>query len=369
VKALMSGKAWLLLLISAVTAASVASGVVLAAAAKADFSLSATPSSQSVQQGQTTTFTVNESVSNGFASGVQLSVSGLPSGATGVFSPTQLTKGTTTATLSVSTSTTTPTGTTNGIVITGKSDALVHTASISLSVTPKATPSFTISASPSANTILPANTATYQVSVIGGGGFSGSVTLSVLGTLPGGMSASFSPASVTPGHTSTFTVTTKKNVATGSYTLTIAANASGQPQQTASVALNVSPTGKDFTITGSNFSGIAPGTTIPLDLSITNPNNLAISVSNVTVSVQSVSKAAGVPSSLPCSTGDYVVTQFATYPFTVAAGQTVKLSTIVGAGHPELLPSIGMPNSNTINQDGCRGATVTLAYTGAGQGA
>ncbi len=70
------------------------------------FSLSVTPTSQTVVQGGFTTYTVTRTGS--FVGTVTLSVTGLPSGASGVFNPNGTTG--TSSTLTVTTSTTTPTG-------------------------------------------------------------------------------------------------------------------------------------------------------------------------------------------------------------------------------------------------------------------
>src|SRR4051812_26045089 len=178
--------------------------------------------------------------------------------------------------------------------------------------------------------MLPGDTAIYQVNVAGSGGFTGNVALSVLGSLPAGMVASFSPSSVTPGHSLTMTVTTKNNTTSGNYTLTVAGNSADQSQQTTSVGLNLDATGKSFSIAGPSFSSVAPGVSVPLDLSITNPNSQPLNVTNLTVTVQSVTKAAGVDPSLSCTTADYVVTQYGgSYPLTVApAPPAVMLSTL-----------------------------------------
>jgi len=192
--------------------------------------------------------------------------------------------------------------------------------------------------------------------------------LSTVGTLPTGMTASFAPTSVTPGHSSVMTVTTKNNTPSGNYTLTIAGDSADQPQQTTTVCLDLSGTGKSFAISGPSFSDIAPGVTLPLDIAIANPNNQPLNVTNLTVTVQSVTKAAGVDPSLSCTAADYVLTQYSgTYPLAVNAGApAAKLSVLDPvATH---LPTIGMNNSSTADQDGCRGATVVLGFTGAGQG-
>src|SRR5437588_5297654 len=74
-----------------------------------DFSVSATPSSQNVTQGNGTSYTVNVASSGGFTGTVGVSLSGLPQGATATFNPTSImTSGS--STLSVSTLSSTPAG-------------------------------------------------------------------------------------------------------------------------------------------------------------------------------------------------------------------------------------------------------------------
>jgi PKD repeat protein len=179
-----------------------------------DFSISASPSSQTVFAGNPTTYSATVTMNTGFSGTVDLSVSGLPSGATGSFSPTSLsTSGT--STLTVSTSTSTPGGTYQ-LSIKGTSGNVTHTATVTLVVTGD----FTISASPSSVTVSKNGIATYTVTVGALPGFSSIVTLSAAG-LPKQATPKFTPASITKQGTSTFTVDTRKQVARGSYVLTI----------------------------------------------------------------------------------------------------------------------------------------------------
>lgn len=86
-------------------------------AALADFSVAATPSSQTVQAGGSTTYAVTVSSSGGtFSSPVALTVNGLPTGATGSFSASPVTPGSTGAnsTLTVQTAATTTQTARNG---------------------------------------------------------------------------------------------------------------------------------------------------------------------------------------------------------------------------------------------------------------
>jgi len=100
-----------------------------------DFSLSATPASQSVVQGAGTTYTVTVTPTNGFNSSVSLRVSGLPVGATATFSPNPFTS---TSTLSVATTVSTPVGS-YPLTITGTSGSLTRTTTVTLVVTAVAT--------------------------------------------------------------------------------------------------------------------------------------------------------------------------------------------------------------------------------------
>jgi subtilisin-like proprotein convertase family protein len=101
-----------------------------------DFTISATPASQTVTQGGSTSYTATVTSVNGFSSATTLSVSGLPSGASAGFSPNPVTPpagGSTGSTLSVTTAAGTPAGTYT-LTITGTSGALSHSTTVTLAV-------------------------------------------------------------------------------------------------------------------------------------------------------------------------------------------------------------------------------------------
>ena len=184
-----------------------------------DFSLSASPSTQTIVQGTGTSYTVTVTPSGGFTGAVSFSLSGLPSGASANFNPASV-NGSGTSTLSVSTSTTTPAGS-YPLTITGTSGALVHTTSVTLVVNAAGGGGdFSISASPSSQTVPRNGSTTYTVTITPTGGFTGTVSLSVSG-LPNRTSASFNPAAVAGSGTSTLTVTTGRKTPVGSSVLTI----------------------------------------------------------------------------------------------------------------------------------------------------
>jgi uncharacterized membrane protein len=215
----------------------------LAVTAQPTFSLSATPSSQTVIAGAPTTYTVSTSTTTGFTGVVSLSVSGLPSGATSAFNPASI-SGVGSSTLTVTTSTSTAPGTYT-LTITGVSGNLTQTATVTLVV---AVPNFSISVSPGTQTITAGSSTTYTVSANAINGFSGSVTLST-GTLPAGVSATFSPNTIAAGSSSTMTVNTTSATAAGSYSLTVNGT-SGSLTSSAnpSPILIVNPVASDFSV-------------------------------------------------------------------------------------------------------------------------
>jgi hypothetical protein len=100
------------------------------APAQPDFSLSASPSSVSVVQGNSGSSTITVTPSGGFTGSVTLSNSALPSGVTATFGTNPTTS---TSVLTFTASSTAATGTSN-ITITGTSGSLTHTTTISLTV-------------------------------------------------------------------------------------------------------------------------------------------------------------------------------------------------------------------------------------------
>lgn len=181
-----------------------------------DFTIAATPASQTVSAGGSASYTISLTAQNGYATSVNLSASGLPAGATAVFSQPSLTP-TNSSSLSISTAASTPAGSYT-VTVTGTDGTLTHTTSVTLVVT---APDFTVSASPSLLSLSRGHNGTYTVTVASTNGFNAPVSLNVSG-LPSGTTASFNPTSVTPaanGTTSTLTITAGQ--LRGTFTLTI----------------------------------------------------------------------------------------------------------------------------------------------------
>src|SRR5213079_990056 len=172
---------------------------------------------QSVVQGNGTTYTVNVAGAGGYSGTVGLSVSGLPTGATGIFNPTSI-AGSGASTLTIGTASSTPAGSYK-LTITGTDGAsLTHTTSVTLVVSGPS--DFTISATPASQTVRAGSSASYTVNIAGSAGFSGTVALSVSG-LPRKINASFNPSSVVGSGTSTLKISPNPQAPHGTFTVTI----------------------------------------------------------------------------------------------------------------------------------------------------
>lgn len=337
--------------------------------AKPGITVQISPASQSITRGSPASYTVSLTSTGGFAGSVALSATGLPSGSAASFAPTSqpLTSGSTaTSVLSVTTSASTPVGSYT-LTVTGTSGKVSGSVSAGLTVNLPVVDSLTMSATPASVTMGAGSTAVYTIQIVRTG-VTGKVTLSVAG-LPAGAVGTFSPNPLTGSSSaSTLQVTTTTGTIDGSYTVFL--TASGKNSQNATLLANtsvqmvISTTSSPFTISGELTGLLFPGRTLPLDLTLMNPNKKTLSVTNLTVTVKSVLGATG--STPACTTGDYAVTQYnGPYPL-VVPGLSSRSLTGLGVSSGQW-PQVTLRNTN-LNQDRCKGAIVTLSYSGSGQG-
>jgi uncharacterized repeat protein (TIGR01451 family) len=146
------------------------------------------------------------------------------------------------------------------------------------------TPDYSITATPSSQTVAPGNGTTYNITLTPTAGFTGQVNLSITSSLPAGVTANFNSSSVfindaTP-KSSTLTVTTTASTPVGTFPLTITA-ISGSLQHTATASLKVvSNTSADLLLTQTaSPNPAATGTNLSYRLTIT--NNGPASATNV----------------------------------------------------------------------------------------
>jgi hypothetical protein len=282
-----------------------------------DFSLSATPSSQTVNGAASTTYTATVTSLNGFSGTVGLTVSGCPSNTTCTLNPTSVTvPPTQNSTLTVQTTTNTPSGSYT-LTITGTSGGLIHTTAVTLIVI---VPDFSITATPSSQTIAAGGSVSYTAKLSALNGFSGTVALTVSGC-PSNTTCTLSTTSVKlpPSQSSTLAVHTTSTTPGGTYTLMITGT-SGSLVHPVSVTLVVKA--PDFSITsGTSFLRIKAGGKASYGLTLTPLLGFNGSVS-LTVT--------GVPSN---SSGTFTVNPVKlTYPKTGKSTLTVSTTTTTPVG-------------------------------------
>jgi hypothetical protein len=151
-------------------------------------------------------------------------------------------------TLIATTNVTMSTTETAGLAVTAHSTSALNTATFDNVSISGSAPDFTLSASPSSQSVTAGNSTSYTVSVGNVNGFSGTVSFSA-GGLPGGATASFNPTSVNSIGSSTLTVATTSATPAGSSTVTITGT-SGTLTHNTSVGLTV-----NTSTTTNNFSG------------------------------------------------------------------------------------------------------------------
>jgi uncharacterized membrane protein len=332
-----------------------------------DFSLAATPASQSVNQGSTATYTITESVFDNYSNTVTFSVSGLPAGATSNFAPPTL-SGAGTSSLSITTLATTPLGS-YPLTITGTDGILTHTASATLVIT---APDFSLTAAPATQTVVVGSTASYTATIVALNGYAGTVSFSVSG-LPAGASPVFTPASVTGSGISGLAITTTAGTTpSGSYPLVITAT-DGVLTHSASVTLVVA----NFSISASPASvTVSQGTSATYTVSLTTASGYAgtvnFSVSGLPTSTTPVfsptSLTASGTTTLTISTSaTSPLTPPGTYPLTISASDGVSTATTQIVLVVTAIGDFGIsvsPTSQTVNQGQNIGYGVTVSASG-----
>ena len=202
-----------------------------------DYSLGVSPSSQTVTQGGSTTYTVTLTPNSTFGAG---SVSVAPASAPGDVSfsgcASALTAASPSCTLTVTTTTATA-ASSHTLTLTGTGSSLpTHTAGATLVVQAAqvAGGDFALQVSPANQVLFTPGSITYQVGVSRLQGFAGSITWGVTG-LPAGYTATFTPNPATTGATLTITAT-KTNFKTITFTVT---GTSGSLVHTATASVTV----------------------------------------------------------------------------------------------------------------------------------
>lgn len=210
-----------------------------------------------------------------------------------------------------------------------------------------ATNDFSVSVSPASGTVQRGAGVSTTVSTATTSGSAQSVALSASG-LPSGVTATFSPASVTSGGSSTLTLAASASAALGSATVTVTGTGSSATH-TASYTVTVTsqPGGNDFSVSLSPSSAtVAPG----------NSATASVATATTSGSAQSVAlSVTGTPTGVTASVS----------PGTVTSGGSATLSIAVAAGATAGTYSLTVTGVGT---SASHSAVFTLTISGGGGG-
>ncbi|MGA2355060.1 MAG: choice-of-anchor D domain-containing protein, partial [Terriglobales bacterium] len=239
------------------------------------------------------------------------------------------------------------------------------TSTTALNVT---TPSnYTISASPSSGSVIQGQSTTFAVTLNSSNGFTGLAALSVTG-LPGGVTASFNPASISVNQTSILTLSAPTTQSTGTSSLSVTASAKIAGQSvTQSATLSLQVAGISTTFLGRTV--VANAAQTPIAGVLVMFLGLAPNGSATGCSAQTSSDASGnfVLSNLPAAcTGPQLVYfngTTATSPAGTYAGVNLSYTIVANqvATSPVLinLPRIDNAPMNSVTQN----ASVDQVFT------
>lgn len=235
-----------------------------------------------------------------------------------------------------------------------------------IQIVPIQGPNFSLSATPGTVTVNPGGSATYTVSAAALSGFTGTVTLSAAG-LPTGATASFNPASITPGTNSTLTVTTTSSTPAGSSTFTISGTSGSLVNSTTAVltvtdfslsvtpgSATVNPGGSaSYTVSASPLDGFTGSITL----------SAAGLPTGATATFNPISVTPGENSTLTVATSSNTPAASPTLTIIGTSGSLIH-STTVALGITDFSLSIA-PSSATANPGGTTSYTVsTTALNG-----
>ena len=240
-----------------------------------------------------------------------------------------------------------------------------------------ATPSFTLSDSPSSLTITQGSSGTSTITVHDVDGFTGSVTLAASG-LPSGVTATFGTNPTTG--TSVLTLTASATATTGAATVTITGT-SGSLTATTTLALTVNSTATPaFSVSASPTSvTVAQGSSGTSTITVTSTGgfNSATTLSasglpsgvTATFSTNPVTPPANgsATSTLTLTASSSATVGTATVTITGTSGSTSHSATITltvtASSTPNFTLSLS-PSSFTIDDDGSVSTTLTITSTG-----
>jgi uncharacterized membrane protein len=341
----------------------------------------------SVIAGSQATIGITITRGGSFTGAVSLAVEGAPAGVTANLSATSLAAGVTTATLTLQVSATVAAGSYPITVRATGTGVSAASATSALLVTAAALPSFSLSAAPTAISVVAGQQGTSTLTIARAAGFTGSVTLVAEGA-PAGVTASFSASPVT-GTSSTLTFTVSAATAAGTYPITVRGSGSGVAERTATVTLTVTEAANFAVTLAPASASIVAGGSVDVTVNIARTGGFAGAVEFVTSALPAGVVATFSPRSTTAAsttvqlrsttltplgtyeiilrgTGAGVGDRQATFTLTVRAGGDFALAVTPAAA--TVTAGSSTSPTVTITRAGDFTGTVTLSATGAPAG-
>ena len=235
-------------------------------------------------------------------------------------------------------------------------------------------PSFKVVAVRSVRRITAGQRATFGLSIFQRR-YRGLVALRIRSRLPRGVLATLGPTP-TRGHRSVLRIATSPRTPARTYRITIRAVRSrpsrallsrtwgGRRRVTVRLRLIVRRAATTSVLVNGSVTGVvAPGQSRPIDMRLANPFGFPISVSAMSVAIARITPAREDPQR-PCTSRDFTIRSYSGPPIRLARKAIVLLSDsrVPPAAWPQLVMA-----DRPANQDGCKGARLSLSFRAAGR--
>ncbi len=248
-------------------------------------------------------------------------------------------------------------------------------------------PSFLISATQASRTVVTGGKVTYALSIFQRK-YRGSVSMRIISRLPAGVSSSIGP-NPTSSTRSRLALMTTAATRPGTYRVRVRGYrskpappksalrspramrrwrraTSGRRRMTRTVRLVVTAPApaQPFSVDGEPTRELAPGVSAPVDVRVTNSHGSALNVRSLSMGIARID-APRAGATLGCEVADFAIEQFSGPAFVVPPRSMRRLSELgIPASQWPRLAMLDRP----VRQDGCKGATLQLSFSGTATG-
>jgi len=333
--------------------------VTLTVTAGPNFTISASPSSLTIQQSGYGTSTITTTISGGFNNSISLSATGTPVGMVVGFNPKLiLAPGNGSSNMTVFVLSSVPPGT-YPIIVTGSGGGIKQSTTVTVTIV--AAMNFQLSASPSSLTIMQGNQGNATITSTISGAFNSDISLSASG-MPSGTTANFNPQIIpAPGAgKSTMTISVSTSTWPGVYNLMVAGSGGGLQRYTPvtltvipapTFAIGASPSTLTIPPGNQNVSTVTTFAFYGFNNSISLSASGAPAGASLNLNPTTISAPGSGTSTLTVTVGKSTAT--GTYPITVTGNgggiqQTTTVNLIVTGGAAPTNPNYMEPYSYSL---------------------